>query len=365
MIQKVMLVAEHTHSKSTRVILMFGLLPVLAVVALAEDSKPQTPPASPAPRMTWLTSGDFTMGSDGDEAFGNERPAHRVHVDGFYIDTHEVTNEEFAAFVKATGYVTTAEKTPSMEDVMAQLPPGTPPPPKEVLVPGSLVFIPPAKDKKDIEALEWWAYVPGADWRHPEGPGSSIEGKEKHPVVQISYFDAEAYAKWAGKRLPTEAEWEYAARGGLEKKRFIWGDERPGDGKVFANIWQGDFPVKNTAADGYERTAPVGSFPPNGFGLYDMAGNVWEWTQDWYRPDTFATDAKDALAKNPKGPSSPFDPEEPYAKKRVIKGGSFLCHESYCESYRPSARRGESTDTGACHLGFRCVKDGSAPSAQK
>ena len=300
--------------------------------------------------MVWIPGGEFTMGSEHPEAWPNEAPEHRVRVDGFWMDTHEVTNAEFAEFVEETGHVTTAEVAPSLEEIMAQAPPGTPPPPEELLVPGSLVFVMPDGNGAPGE----WRWVPGADWRHPEGPGSSIEERMDHPVVHVSWEDAAAYAEWAGKRLPTEAEREYAARGGLEGKRFVWGDEPPTDTRIFANIWQGRFPLENTAADGQERTAPAGSFEPNGYGLYDMAGNVWEWCADWYRPDWHAQKAGEEVVENPQGPSASEGPEP----QRVIKGGSFLCHASYCASYRPSARQGQAIDTGTSHVGFRCVKDG-------
>ena len=227
------------------------------------------------------------MGTDSDLGWPDEKPAHRVRVDGFWMDEHEVTNAQFRAFVEATGYVTTAEKAPRLEEVMAQLPPGSPPPPKENLVPGSLVFTPPAGRVNLDDVSQWWAWTPGANWQHPEGPGSSIEGKDDHPVVHVSWDDAVAYARWASKRLPTEAEWEFAARGGLDGQPYVWGNERPSDTQIHANIWQGEFPRQNTVKDGFARTAPVQSFLPNGYGLYDMAGNVWEWCADWYQRDLY------------------------------------------------------------------------------
>lgn len=323
--------------------------------------------AAPPPGMRWIPAGEFIMGSADPGAPANERPAHRVRVDGFWIDEHEVTNAQFAAFVAATGYVTTAERPVDWEELKRQLPPGTARPPDEMLRPGSLVFVPPNPalgpvplDRYDL----WWKWTPGASWRHPEGPGSTIDGREDHPVVHVSWEDAAAYAAWAGKQLPTEAQWEYAARGGVEGARFVWGDEAPGEeGPHRANIWQGEFPVRNTGADGWMRTAPVGSYAPNGYGLYDMAGNVWEWCADWYRPDAYAGRAAvdgpagegHGCCENPAGPARSFDPMEPYTPKRVTRGGSFLCHARYCESYRPAARRGTPPDTGMSHLGFRCV----------
>ena len=241
---------------------------------------------------------------------------------------------------------------------MRQLPPGTPPPPKKKLVPGSLVFVPPAVPVSLDDVAQWWQWTPGACWRHPEGPGTTIDGRDDHPVVHISWDDAVAFAKWAGKRLPTEAEWEFAARGGLDGKPYVWGDAAPGaGGKWQANIWQGHFPNQNTAEDGFERTAPAKSYPPNGYGLYDMAGNVWEWCNDWYDRELYARRAGHGVVVNPAGPSKSYDPLHPFEPRRVQKGGSFLCNDSYCSRYRPSARHGCSPDTGMSHVGFRCVMD--------
>jgi len=310
--------------------------------------------------MRWIPAGEFTMGTDSSNSQVNERPAHRVRLEGFWIDETPVTNAQFARFVKATGYETTAERAPVWEELKKQLPPGTPKPDPGQLVPGSLVYSPPAQPVPLDDMSNWWRWVPGASWRHPEGPASDLQGRESEPVVQVSWDDANAYAKWAGKRLPTEAEWEYAARGGLDGKRFSWGDEFRPAGKYMANTFQGHFPDKNEPEDGYPKRSPVKSFPPNAYGLYDMAGNVWQWTGDWYRADYFADLAHAGLARSPKGPRESFDPSDPYAQKRVVKGGSFLCNVSYCESYRPSARRGTPPDTGSEHVGFRCVK-GATP----
>jgi formylglycine-generating enzyme len=307
------------------------------------------------PGMVRIHGGEFTMGTDDVSSFPNERPAHRVRVEGFWIDEHDVTNAEFATFVEATGYVTTAEKKPDWEELKKELPPGTPKPDDSVLVPGSLVFTPTSRPVSLDDLSAWWRWIPGASWRHPEGPDSNISGRENHPVVQVSWDDAAAYAKWAGKRLPTEAEWEYAARGGLEGRRYPWGDEFRPNGKFMANTWQGLFPVTNTAEDGFVGTSPVNSFPPNGYGLYDMAGNVWQWCSDWYRVDAFAELASKNVCRDSGGPTESWDPADPNAPKRVVKGGSFLCNPSYCESYRPSARRGTPPDTGSSHTGFRCV----------
>ncbi len=306
--------------------------------------------------MVWIPGGKFTMGSQDESSRKNERPPHSVEVDGFWLDETTVTNEEFEKFVKATGYITTAEQKPIWEELKKQLPPGAVKPEDSVLVPGSMVFTP-SDGPVDLQDMaNFWRWVPGASWRHPEGPTSDLKGKMKHPVVQVSCFDAEAYAKWAGKRLPTEAEWEFASRGGLERKRFPWGDETMPNKKFMANTWQGEFPYKNTGEDGFVGTAPVKSFPPNGYGLYDMVGNVWQWCSDWYRPDTYAQRADEPSCHNPAGPSKSWSPINPAQEERVTKGGSFLCHISYCESYRPSARRGTPPDTGMSHIGFRCAK---------
>ncbi len=305
--------------------------------------------------MVWVPGGEFTMGTDDPAAWNVEKPAHRVRVSGFWMDETEVTNARFGAFVEATGYVTVAERPVNWEEIRRQVPPGTPRPSDEMLQPGSLVFTPTGGAVPLDDAAQWWRWVTGASWRQPEGPGSSSGGREDHPVVHVAFEDAAAFAAWAGKRLPTEAEWEFAARGGLEGATFVWGADPVSQERPQANIWQGDFPWKNTRADGYAGTAPVGSFAPNGYGLVDMAGNVWEWCADWYRPDTYAARAGGAPAENPTGPAGSLDPQNPWQPERVTRGGSFLCHESYCSAYRPSARRGTAVDTGLCHLGFRGV----------
>jgi formylglycine-generating enzyme required for sulfatase activity len=330
-----------------------GLALVACGVGYGVSALADRPPAAP-PGMVWIPDGEFEMGTAADTANLNERPAHAVRLDGFWMDEHEVTNAQFRAFVAATGYATTAEKAPDWEELKKQLPPDAPKPPAGQLVPGSLVFVPPPVAVPTDEVGRWWNWTPGACWKHPEGPNTDLTGRDDHPVVHVTWADAAAYARWAGKRLPTEAEWEYAARGGLAGRRFAWGDEAPTDadgGK--ANIWQGDFPNRNTKADGWERTAPVESYPPNGYGLYDMSGNVWEWCADWYRADAYVGRA--GVTVNPAGPVDFWDPAEPLVPKRVIRGGSFLCHAAYCESYRPAARRGAAVDTGMSHLGFRCV----------
>jgi formylglycine-generating enzyme required for sulfatase activity len=288
------------------------------------------------------------MDEVGMKATLDSRPVHRVYVDGFLMDKTDVTNAEFEVFTKATGYVTVAERKPRAEDY-----PGAPP---ENLVAGSVVFSPPDHSVPLNNHFQWWTYIPGANWRHPLGPQSNITGKGAYPVVQIAYEDAMAYAKWAGKRLPTEAEWEFAARGGLTGKPFVWGDDFRPQGKFMANTFEGHFPDKNSGDDGYTGIAPVAQFPANGYGLYDMAGNVWQWTSDWYRPDYYRElKAKGGVARNPQGPDSSYDPSEPGQKKKVHRGGSFLCTDQYCSRYMPGTRGKGDIDTGTNHLGFRCM----------
>jgi formylglycine-generating enzyme required for sulfatase activity len=274
------------------------------------------------------------MGTDEEESYPAERPSHRERVGGFWIDATEVTNAEFQKFVEATGYVTTAERPVDWEELKKQVPAGTPKPPDEMLKPGSLVFTPPQNPVSLNDISAWWVWTTGADWRHPDGPGSFFEGKEDYPVVHVSWDDAVAYAKWAGKRLPTEAEWEFAARGGLEKKRYAWGEEFRPNGEWMANTFQGNFPNSDAGEDGFKGLAPAKKFKPNGYGLYDMIGNVWEWTSNEFK-----------------------DPDEPLVPKRVTKGGSYMCSAQYCINYRPSARRGTGFDSGSSNVGFRCVKD--------
>lgn len=302
--------------------------------------------ASDRDGMVPIPGGQFLMGSE--DFYPEEAPVHRVEVDDFWIDRTTVTNAMFAEFVAETGYVTVAEIAPKAEDYPNALP--------DMLRPASLVFQKTPKPVDTRDWSQWWDFRAGAQWRHPQGPDSTIEGLEDHPVVHIAYADALAYAKWVGKELATEAEFEYAARGGLEGATYAWGDVLRPDGKSMANTWQGKFPVKNTLLDGYEGTAPVGMFPPNGYGLYDMIGNVWEWTQDWFQPGHKADpDKACCVPKNPRGPvAGTIDPSAPIPQK-VLKGGSFLCAPSYCKRYRPAARHAESIDTSTCHIGFRCV----------
>ena len=293
------------------------------------------------------------MDEVGMKAALDARPVHRVYVDGFFMDKTDVTNAQFARFVKATGYVTVAERKPRPEDF-----PGAPP---ANLVAGSVVFTPPDHPVPLNNHFQWRSYIPGANWKHPLGPGSDIKERGDYPVVQIAYEDAQAYAKWAGKRLPTEAEWEFAARGGLTGKPFVWGDEFRPHGKWMANTHQGHFPDSDTGEDGHIGIAPVSQYPPNGYGLYDMAGNVWQWTSDWYRSDYYQQlAAQGGVAHNPQGPDASFDPDEPNQPKKVQRGGSFLCTDQYCSRYIVGTRGKGEVSTGTNHLGFRCVKDGHA-----
>ena len=321
--------------------------------AADSQSAPQDSPAD----MAWIPGGEFSMGCadprgqpfGGPDPMRDARPIHPVRVDGFWMDRTEVTNDRFAEFVAATGYVTVAERPPRQEDF-----PDAPP---ENLVAGSLVFTPPSDPVPLTNHYVWWNYVVGADWRHPAGPASSIEGHGNDPVVQIAHEDATAFAAWAGKRLPTEAEWEFASRGGLAGNLYPWGNAfRPG-GRHMANTWQGRFPLENTAADGYAALAPVGCFPANPYGLHDMSGNVWEWCSDWYRHDAYATAfAAGKPEHNPIGPADSFDPQEPHEKKRILRGGSFLCSDQYCARYIVGTRGKGEPSSGCNHIGFRCVK---------
>ncbi|MFN8390724.1 MAG: formylglycine-generating enzyme family protein [Bdellovibrionota bacterium] len=314
--------------------------------------------------MIRIPGGEFMMGTDDQRSMPNERPAHRVRLDTFWIDEHPVTNAEFNKFAQQTHYVTVAERPVDWEVLKQQLPPETPKPDEATLRPGSLVFTPPKQHVDPRDMSGWWTWTTGASWKHPQGPNSSIRSKDDYPVVQVAWEDADAFCRWSGKRLPTEAEWEYAARGGLEGKRFNWGDDPLRGKRYMANTFTGSFPEKNTAEDGYERSSPVKAFPANGYRLYDMAGNVWQWTADIYREDAHELSKAELEAshqgclENPKGPAQTFNPtrDVPGSLERVTKGGSFLCSPSYCESYRPSARRGVPPDTSTEHIGFRCAK---------
>jgi formylglycine-generating enzyme required for sulfatase activity len=328
--------------------------------AVHSEFLPTVANTAPAPAqgragMVWIPGGEFSMGckdprsipNGGHDAMADARPIHRVYVDGFWMDKTDVTNAQFAKFVTATGYITVAERKPSAAEF-----PGVP---EEKLVAGSIVFSAPDHPVSLDDYMQWWSYVPGANWRHPLGPQSSIKGKENYPVVQVAYEDAEAYAKWAGKRLPTEAEWEFAARGGLTGKTYVWGDAMKSQGKWMANTHQGHFPDQDAGSDGYAGIAPVEKFPPNGYGLYDMTGNVWQWVSDWYRPDYYAEVAADGVARNPRGPQTSLDPAEPGTPKRVQRGGSFLCTEQYCSRYLLGSRGKGEPSSGTNHAGFRCV----------
>ena len=337
--------------------------------ALIEDKKPdeniykkvtdslfKNPPEG----MLWIPAGSFLQGAVQQDkmAMSHEKPQHPVTVDGFFMDITEVTNAAFKNFVKETGYITIAEREIDWEAMKKQLPEGTPKPHDSILQPGSLLF---KKTKSSVPNLydfsQWWRWEIGVNWRHPSGPDSSIEGKDNHPVVHISYEDALAYCKWAGRRLPTEAEWEYAARGNKTGTTYLWGNDRSLLSKM-VNSWEGEFPVNNTLEDGFERTAPVKTYPPNGFGLYDMAGNVWEFVSDWYNIKYYEElTAKKVEVINPQGADKAYNPSQPYLQEKVIKGGSFLCSDSYCASYRISSRMGTSTDSSAEHVGFRTVLD--------
>jgi formylglycine-generating enzyme len=307
--------------------------------------------------MVWIPAGTFMMGGDNEQARKDEYPKHGVKVNGFYMDATEVTNAQFSEFVKATGYITTAEKDINWEEIKSQVPPNTPKPPDSVLKAASLIFVPTKSEVNLNDYSQWWAWTRGANWKHPNGPNSDIIGKDNFPVTHVSWDDAVAYSNWAGKRLPTEAEWEYAARGGLINNTYSWGKTFEETGASKCNFWQGNFPYLNLNKDGFMGAAPVKSFAPNGYGLYDVAGNVWEWCADLYNNDYYTQLSKTKLSINPKGPTKSFDPDEPLITKRVMRGGSFLCNDSYCSGYRVSARMKSSPDSGMEHLGFRCVMD--------
>lgn len=317
---------------------------------MSQSQTTVAPAHAPGPDLVWIPGGTFRMGSD--RHYPEEAPVHSVGVDGFWMRKFAVTNDEFGRFVDETGYVTVAERPLDPTDF-----PGAPP---ENLVPGSLVF---AKTSGPVDLgdlSQWWTWTPGACWRHPEGSRSTLEGRGDHPVVHVAYEDAETYATWAGRELPTESEWELAARGGLDGTIFAWGEEQFPNGQRLANWWQGDFPWRNSLEDGFEGTAPVGSFPPNGFGLHEMTGNVWEWTSDWYAAKHHEdADKLCCIPRNPRGGpvEGSYDPAQPQFRipRRVLKGGSFLCADNYCQRYRPAARRPQMIDTGMSHIGFRCV----------
>ena len=338
-----------------------GAVPEAASARAPTIASEAPPPGSAPPGMVWIPGGEFSMGSEdptrdpicgGNDPMPDTRPIHRVSVDGFWMDRTEVTNRQWEAFVRATGYLTIAERAPTRDEF--------PTAPPENLVAGSTVFTPTPGPVPLDNMYNWWRYQAGANWRHPEGPDSDLTGRDDHPVVQVAYPDAVAYATWAGRRLPTEAEFEFAARGGLDGKAYAWGDEFKPGGRFMANIYEGPFPIRDTGEDGFAGSAPVAQFPPNGYGLYDVAGNVWEWCSDWYRADYYAQlAAAGGVARNPQGPDTPWDPGAPTEPKRVHRGGSFLCTDQYCTRFRVGTRGKGEVSTGANHLGFRTVKSGT------
>jgi formylglycine-generating enzyme required for sulfatase activity len=309
------------------------------------------------PGMALIPGGQYFIGSNKPDSYSNEYPKHEVKVSSFWMDVHEVTNYQFMEFVNQTGYVTIAEKEINWAKMKKTLHPGTLKPPDSMLEPGSLIFQATNKPVSLDDEMQWWIWKKGANWRHPHGPGSTIINKMNYPVVHVAWDDAVAFAKWAGKRLPTEAEWEWAARGGLMDPIYPWGNNSITKSQTKANFWQGIFPFMNTEKYGFYESSPVKSYDPNGYGLYDMAGNVWEWCNDYYNIATYKINKEKGICINPKGPDKSFDPNQPDIKKRVVRGGSFLCNDSYCSGYRVSRRIGTSQDTGLIHTGFRCVMD--------
>lgn len=333
------------------------LIVVVLIAVMITSCRPRMdtdPMQSVSSGMVYIPSGVLSMGGDNAQASPDEFPKHDVKIEAFYMDSTEVTNEQFAAFVEATGYVTVAERALDWHELKQQLPPGSPAPPDSMLAPGALVFAPTDTEVALDNPQVWWRWVLGADWRHPAGPGSNIADLQDHPVVQVAWEDAMAYCSWAGKRLPTEAEWEWAARGGLADMIYPWGNESVNNGQAKANFYQGIFPYKNTLKDGYATTAPVASYSPNGYGLYDMAGNVWEWCDDWYDAGYYGQ--KVGTIATSVGPTRALNPSRPHQQERVIRGGSFLCNDVYCSGYRNARRMGSTADTGLNHTGFRCVR---------
>ena len=335
--------------------LLIGTLSALFFSSCGNGETQKNTPIEVKDGMVLIPAGDFQMGSEVGQSRQDESPVHRVSVDAFWMDQTEVTNAQFKAFVDATGYVTTAEKKPNWEELKKELPPDTPKPNDSLLQAASLVFEATSGPVNLNDYGAWWRWKPKASWRNPKGKGSTLEGKMDHPVVHISWYDAQAYAAWVGKRLPTEAEWEWAASGGQNGVKYPWGDEPITKGPVKANAWEGNFPYQNSLQDQFFYTAPVGSFEPNPFGLFDMAGNVWEWCSDWY-DFTYYESFQNKKTSNPKGPDAPYDPYQPYLRQKVMRGGSFLCNDAYCSGYRVSSRMKSSPDTGLQHTGFRLVK---------
>ena len=332
----------------TAVALAKAVLAVFASIAVSACGSPAPGREGGPPAMVWVAGGTFWMGCE-NCGMPDALPAHQVAVDGFWMDRTPVTNAEFQRFVEATGYVTVAERPLDPKDF-----PGVA---ADKLVPGSAVFRPTGQPVPLDNPLRWWQYTPGASWKQPQGPASSVKERADHPAVHIAFEDAAAYAKWAGKRLPTEAEFEFAARGGLDRNMYPWGNQLTPGNKAVANTWQGRFPAKDQGEDGYLGTSPVTAFPPNGFGLYDMGGNVWQWCADWYRPDHYAVvAAAGAVARNPQGPGDSLDPQEPGAAKRVVRGGSYLCTDQYCARYLVGSRGKAEVSSGTSNLGFRLVQ---------
>ena len=334
-----------------------GLLLIIFALYKFEIFENRLAPQNIPNNMVLIPGGEYLMGSDKSESYTNEKPVHRVVVSSFFMDKYEVTNQQFLQFVNETGYTTTAEKKINWDEMMSQLRPGTSRPPDSLLEPGSLIFKASSYPIPLNDESSWWEWEKGASWKHPSGKNSSINEIMDHPVVHISWDDAVAYAQWAGKRLPTEAEWEWAARGKKTDAIYPWGNESINETPMKANFWQGHFPYKNTKQDGYHLTAPVGSFISNEYGLFDMSGNVWEWCSDFYHINSYSYDKEKGICINPKGPKTSYDPSEPFAIKKILRGGSFLCNDSYCSGYRVSRRMSSSKDTGLMHTGFRCVKD--------
>ena len=336
--------------------LLFTLFMAIFLLASCQNNEQEEAPDDPPQGMVFIPGSSFLMGGKSGQADPDELPRRKITVDAFWMDETEVTNEAFLAFVEATQYVTVAERDIDWEEMAKTLPPGTPKPPDSVLAAGSLVFTPTDQVVPLHDVSQWWQWTVGANWRHPEGPASNIADRMDHPVVHIAWEDAAAYAEWAGKRLPTEAEWEWAAMGGQEDAKYPWGNMPISEAADKANFWQGAFPYDNSEADGYFATAPVKSYPVNGYGLFEMAGNVWEWTADNYHHQAYRLTSGQEEIINPQGPRQSFDPQEPGMPKRSMRGGSFLCNDSYCSGYRVARRMKSSPDSGFNHTGFRCVK---------
>lgn len=342
---------------------MISCIPTLPEASISlkytvSNNNDNSKPGHPVEGMVWIPAGEFMMGADNSQASQDEYPEHTVAINGFWMDATEVTNRQFAEFIHATGYITLAERKPEWEEIKKSLPTGTPKPVDSLLQAGALVFSPPDHPVPLDDPSQWWKWLYGANWKHPQGPGSSITGKENYPVVQICWYDAMAYCKWARKRLPTEAEWEWAARGNKSNMIYPWGNEPIDNGQPRANYFQGNFPHGMINRDGFERLSPARSFPANGFGLFDMSGNAWEWCSDWYAADYYQELAhRKKITRNPIGPDKSFDFQQPFTPVKVLRGGSFLCNDSYCSGYRVARRMKSSPDTGLEHTGFRCVKD--------